>query len=200
MLRRALLAPFALAVTGCYWRGAPRATPTKVVSSRAAIIVGRVELAPALRPEDQKLDRHSWARGDVFLLYSSKKRSDASPDFLDLASAIHAPHGRTFAALVPRKHLFVSQARVLLEYRNRPRAAKWLMLKGGEIEILPSDEAAYIGTLRFHWAWASQVPTPSSSPAEVIDDYEAEKRAFEAQFAVPLRKSLFRPSVPRDPP
>lgn len=172
-------------------------------SADPLIVVGRIELVPALTPDERRLRSH-----DPRL--ANKVRAVFSDRPLDLAAlpiGVLPAHavlelGEDFMLRVPRgPHLYYLGGIVLAGmqpapgYSGRPLMFddRELRLPGGfVVRVLPSDKAIYVGTLRY-----VRDGFGALRPLQVIDDYDGARRELARTLGAetPLRDVV--PLIPR---
>jgi hypothetical protein len=153
------------------------------------LVVGRVELVPPLRKEEQKmkaLNAGSYAN-KMFILADERDRElQDEPKLGDFAGRIEAPLGENFFVRSPAKPFFILGGLVFLTDTN-----KAYFPGGAKVNIAPGDKAVYIGTIRYHRDEFFNITKVS-----VVDDYARASAQFKAKFGArySLRKALLAPA------
>lgn len=176
------------------------ATALDQVGADSVLLVGRIELVPALSGEEQQIDigldpmgvkEHFVGRAIMFL-------SDR-PIYQDrTADAINPPLEQTWFIAVPRTQRYMVRGSVMMSYAQRAVSRRQvavdqteLLFPGAvEFDMKPADRAIYIGTLRLHRDEFNSV-----TRAEIIDDYARALKAYRSRFGAdaPLRRALAKP-------
>lgn len=172
------------------------------ITDDSVMLVGRIELLPALRPEELDLKMTSLGDWDPMggkkliqnraILYLAD-RPDAPQE--PTRSVSNPPLEQLFFMRIPRSDRFLAHAMVFLKHRVRvtgPRTAAvdtnelWLPLRL-EFDIRPGDRAIYVGTWRAHRDEFNEV-----SSVQVLDHYAAALAEMRKRFGndAMLRKAL----------
>jgi hypothetical protein len=203
--RRFALALPALALSGL---GAGCATMHPEVRSLgdldddSVMLVGRIELQPALRPEEQDLRMSSLGDWDPM----GAKKQIENRAILYLAERADAPRAPTrsvanppleqvFFVRVPRRDRYLAHAMVFLKHRVRVTSAKtadvdtaelWLPLRL-EFDIRPGDRAIYVGTWRAQRDEFNEVTS-----MQILDQYGPALAEMRKRFSgeIALRRAL----------
>jgi hypothetical protein len=163
------------------------------IGADGVLVVGRIELVPALRPEEQRIEppndvfnmkRHYLGRALLFM-------SDQPTYRERTGNALNPAIGETFFLKVPRAQRFLVRGSVTMEMRMRNgnlEQTELLFPAPLRLDIRPGDQALYIGTLRLHRDEFHEV-----TKAEVRDDYASALVDFRKKFgaAAAPRKALF---------
>jgi len=184
-----LIALAALALAAC--APAPRA-PLNALSELGGgevVVVGKVELVPALRKGEQKI------RGNVvgnfenrmYLVMDEKLRP--LPEDLrvaDYAGRIEALMGSTFFVRSKAEPAYILGGVVFLDMGGSSQHKAYFP-GGFQVAAKPGDRAVYIGTLRYHRDEFFEIQRVT-----VVDEYREASREFEAKFGKgqTLRKAL----------
>jgi hypothetical protein len=193
MMRR-LLILFVLSVICISADAKPRKAINSFKKLRAneTVVVGRVELVPALHEHDQRL-RGPMSRkyaNKMFLMIDAEHwELTEEPGFGDFKGRIDAPFGEEFIVRSSTEPFYVIAGMMFLSlgYGTPDQA----YFPGGlKANIRPDDKAVYIGTIRYHRNEFFEV-----TDAEIVDEYDRVKREFEKQVGdeYPLRKALLSP-------
>jgi len=141
----------------------PQAQQLSDIDADSVMLVGRIELVPALRPEEQDLKMTSFGDWDPLggkqvmvnraILYLTD-RPDAPRE--PTRSVSNPPLEQLFFMQIPRRQRYVAHAVVFLKHRLRVTSSRtadvdttelWLPLRQ-EFDIRPGDRALYVGTWR----------------------------------------------------
>jgi hypothetical protein len=180
----------------------PEAKQLGEIGDDTVMLVGRIELYPALRPEEQDLKMTSFGDWDPM----GGKKQIQNRAILYLADRADAPQAPTrsvsnppleqlFFMRIPRRDRFLAHAMVFLKHRVRVTSAKtadvdtnelWLPLRL-EFDIRPGDRALYVGTWRARRDEFNEV-----SSVQVIDQYATALAEMRKRFGndSALRKAL----------
>jgi hypothetical protein len=156
------------------------------------IVVGRVELVPALGKGEQKLEGigSGAARNKLILMADEQYRVlGDEPSAADFGGRIEATLGETFFVRSSNKPFSILGGMLYLQFSAREM--KKLYFPGGlKVSVKPGDEAKCIGMLQYHRDEFFEV-----TKMVVVDDYERAngefKKAFGSKYA--LRKALLVP-------
>ena len=189
MTARALAALLGLALASC--APAPRAplTSLSALGSEEVVVVGKVELVPALRKGEQKIRGMVVGNFEntVYLMMDEKLRPlPQDPRIADYAGRIEARFGSTFFVRSKAAPAYILGGVLFLEIGGQSQER--IYFPGGfQVAAKPGDRAIYIGTLRYQRDefWEVQRVT-------VVDEYGKASAEYEAKFgkAQPLRKAL----------
>jgi hypothetical protein len=179
---RSLLPAFAaLLLAGCV-TVSEGVSELSEVGSDAVLVVGRIELVPALRPDEQNIappndlfnsKRYFLGRAVLFM-------SDEPIYRERTGHALNPAIGETFFLKVTRSQRFLVRGSVTMEMRmnsGRLEQTELLMPAPLLIDVRPGDQAVYIGTLRLHRDEFHEV-----TRAEVRDDYASAIVDFRRRF------------------
>lgn len=172
------------------------------IGADSVMLVGRIELLPAVRPEELDLKMSSVGDWDPFggkkliqqraILYLTD-RPDAPRE--PTRSVINPPLEQLFFMRIPKRDRFVAHAMVFLKHRVRvtgPKSADvdtnelWLPLRQ-ELDIRPGDRALYVGTWRAQRDEFNEVTS-----VQVLDHHAAAQAEMHKRFGsdIVLRKAL----------
>ncbi len=116
--------------------------------------------------------------GNVAYVLTSerKRRLESEPTLSDYKGRIDAPLGEFFFVETPSRPFYIIGAQVLLASGGvRPDD---VYLPGGlKVSVRSSDQAIYIGTLRYHRNEFFDI-----TDVELIDEYDAARRALSRRF------------------
>ena len=187
--RACLLALAALALAAC--APAPRAPLTSIdaLSRDEVVLVGKVELVPALRKGEQKIRGMVVGKieNTIHLMMDDKLRPmPEDPRIADFAGRIEAPVGETFFVRGKAAPAYLLGGLLFLDIGGSSQQ-KAIFPGGFQVAVKPGDRAVYIGTLRYQRDefWEIQRVT-------IVDEYAKANAEYEAKFgkAQPLRKAL----------
>lgn len=162
------------------------------------VLVGRVELHPALKPGEQKLgDSYKEFADEALLIVDEELRP--VPEFRrgDLGERIDAPFGRLFFVELPAEPTYILKGWVVMDAQvevvgpNEPPPDPAAPLAGAfKLDLKPGDRAVYIGTIQYY-----RDEFFSTQKVVVKDDYAAANQEFQRKFGkdVVLRKALAVP-------
>jgi hypothetical protein len=166
----------------------------------SVLLVGRIELVPALTAEEQQIDMgldpmgmkdHHLGRAILFL-------SDR-PIYQDhTANVINPALEQTWFIAVPRAQRYMVRGSITMSFAHRAVNRRQVAVDQEELLIPAPVEfdmkagyrAIYIGTLRLHRDEFHEV-----TKAEILDHYPEALAEFRARFGAdaPLRKALAKP-------
>ena len=178
-----------LAIAAC--APAPRAPLTSVDSlgRDEVVLVGKVELVPALRKGEQKIKGMVVGKieNTMHLMMDDKLRPMPSdPRIADFAGRIEAPIGETFFVRGKAAPSYLLGGLLFLDIGGSSQQ-KAIFPGGFQVAVKPGDRAVYIGTVRYQRDefWEIQRVT-------VVDEYAKASAEYEARFGKgqPLRKAL----------
>ena len=169
------------------------------VGADAVLVVGKIEIVPPIRPEEQKyragvdlFDTKRHFIGRAILFMSDK------PEFQERTDvALNPPLEETFFVRLPADRRYMVKGSVTMELVARAVSARQSVMDRAElmfpapalIDIRPGDRAVYIGTLRLHRDEFHEV-----TKVELLDHYAAASTEFHRKFpgSLPPRKALLR--------
>jgi hypothetical protein len=184
-----LVALGALLLAAC--APAPRAPLTSLdaLSREEVVIVGKVELVPPLRKDEQKI--RGMVVGNIkdvmHVMMDDKLRPmPDDPRIADFAGRIEAKLGETFFVRGKAAPSYLLGGLLFLDIGGSSQE-RAIFPGGFQIAARPGDRAIYIGTLRYQRDefWEIQRIT-------VVDEYTKANAEYEAKFGKgqPLRKAL----------
>ena len=164
-------------------------TSLNALGSDEVVVVGKVELVPALRKGEQKI--RGMVVGNVentmLLMMDEKLRPlPEDPRIADYAGRIEAPIGSTFFVRSKAAPSYVLGGVLFLDIGGSS-LQKAYFPGGFQVAARPGDRAVYVGTLRYHRDEFFEV-----TRITVVDDYREASAEFEAKFGKgqTLRKAL----------
>lgn len=169
----------------------PRAPLTSLDSlgREEVVLVGKVELVPALRKGEQKI--RGMVVGDfenrMYLMMDEKLRPlPEDPRIADYAGRIEALIGSTFFVRSKAVPSYVLGGVLFLDIGGSSQQKAYFP-GGFQVAAKPGDRAVYIGTLRYHRDEFFEI-----TRITIADDYREASAQFEARFGKgqALRKAL----------
>lgn len=155
------------------------------VGAGETVVVGRVELVPPLRKDEQKmkaLNSGSY-ENKMFLIAAERYRKlEDEPKLADFEGRIEASLGKNFFVRSSNKPFYILGGLVFLTDTN-----KAYFPGGAKVTIQPADKAVYVGTIQYHRDEFFNV-----NKVVIVDDYERANTEFKKKFGTrhTLRKSL----------
>jgi hypothetical protein len=188
---RLAAALLALALGACAGPARERVEGWSEVGAGETVVVGRIELVPQLRKNEQKIEVMNSGSFEniVFLMADEKNRTlKGEPTTADFGGRIEATLEKTFFVRSSDKPFYILGGMIWLEFgRGENRA----YFPGGlKVSLQPGDKAVYIGTVRYQrdefWNFTK---------VAIVDDYERANAEFRKQFGArtALRKALLTP-------
>jgi len=166
-----------LALAAC--APAPRAplTSLSALGSDEVVVVGKVELVPALRKGEQKIRGMVVGNFEntVYLMMDEKLRPlPQDPRIADYAGRIEARFGSTFFVRSKAAPSYILGGILFLEIGGQSQE-KIYFPGGFQVAAKPGDRAVYVGTLRYQrdeffefsasrWWTSTRKRAPSSRP------------------------------------
>jgi hypothetical protein len=170
------------------------------VGPEQVLLVGRVELHPALKPGEQKLgDSYKEYADEALLVVDDELRPVEEFERGDLKQRIDAPFDRTFLVQAPAKPFFILKGWVVMDAEvrvmgpnERPPEPAAPLEGAFKVDVHPGDRAVYIGTIQYF-----RDEFFSTVKVVVKDDYAAANAEFQRKFGkgVTLRKALAVPAA-----
>jgi len=189
MARAFVVALLALALAAC--APAPRAPLTSLgaLGSDEVVLVGKVELVPALRKGEQKIRGMVVGNFEntVYLMMDEKLRPmPQDPRIADYAGRIEARFGSTFFVRSKAAPSYVLGGVLFLEIGGSSQE-KIYFPGGFQVAAKPGDRAIYLGTLRYQRDEFFEFQRIT-----VVDEYKEANAEFRAKFGggQALRKAL----------
>jgi hypothetical protein len=178
-----------LALAACAPAARAPLTSIDALGRDEVVLVGKVELVPALRKHEQKI------RGNVignfenrmYLVMDEKLRP--LPEDLrvaDYAGRIEALMGSTFFVRSKAEPAYVLGGVVFLDMGGNSQQKAYFP-GGFQVAVKPGDRALYVGTLRYHRDEFFEIQRIT-----VVDEYREASAEFAAKFGKgqTLRKAL----------
>ena len=187
--RRAVIAALALLVAAC--APAPRAplASLSALGSDEVVLVGKVELVPALRKGEQKVRGMVVGKieNTMHVFMDDKLRPmPEDPRIADFAGRIEAPIGETFFVRGKAAPAYLLGGLLFLEIGGSSQQKAYFP-GGFQVAVKPGDRAVYIGTLRYHRDEFFEIQRVT-----VVDEYSKANAEYETKFGKgqTLRKAL----------
>ena len=200
----ALFAAAFLFLTGCGPTPQRPVTSISEIGPDTVIVVGRLDLDPPLRPNEQQIRVGTidpFGVGDTmrdhgFLWLSRSPETEAEKGEILLNPRL----GDLFFLPVPKSAPYMIGGYIPVQFAARMTGPRSLAVDEARIEIpgglrydiRPGDKAIYVGTLRLHRDEFNEV-----IKASVVDEYEAAAVEFKKRFGpgAELRKAITRPNT-----
>jgi hypothetical protein len=191
--RTAAVALLAAALAAC--APAPRAPVTSLdsIGRDEVVLVGRVEIVPPLRKDEQKIGRNVIGgniRDHLFLMAGDQPRPlRDDPRIAEYAGRIEAPLSATFFVRSEAKPFYINGGLLILEMGGS--SVQRVYFPGGlRVDIKPGDRAVYVGTLRYTRDEFFEIKR-----TQVVDEHREASKQFAAKFGsgTALRKALLTP-------
>ena len=184
-----VVALLALVLAAC--APAPRAPLTSLgaLGSDEVVVVGKVELVPALRKGEQKIRGMVVGNFEntVYLMMDEKLRPlPQDPRIADYAGRIEAKFGSTFFVRSKAAPSYILGGVLFLEIGGSSQE-KIYFPGGFQLAVKPGDRAVYVGTLRYQRDEFFEFQRIT-----VVDEYKEANAEFQAKFGggQTLRKAL----------
>lgn len=171
------------------------------VPAGEAVLVGRIELDPPLKPGEQKLsERYAEYERLALVIVGDEPREMDSLSLGDLKRRINAPFGQHFFVNHPAQPFYILKSWVVMYAKVEVRSGNssapgdaTAPLHGlFRVDARPGDKAVYIGTIRYQ-----RDEFFGTTKVMVRDDYASANAEFQRRFgkSTSLRKSLAVPVV-----
>jgi hypothetical protein len=197
-VRRGLAVVLAALLAGCVSVSENVATLSEV-GSDAVLLVGRIEIVPPIKPEEQRykagvdlFDTKRHFIGRAILFMSDQPELQERTDV-----ALNPPLEEQFYLRLPADRRFMVKGSVTMEFVTRAVSARQSVVDRAEllfpaplaVDIRPGDRALYIGTLRLHRDEFHEV-----TKVELLDQYATAAVEYHRKFpgTLPPRKALLR--------
>lgn len=174
---------------GCAGPARAPISSVESLSNDETVVVGRIELVPALRKDEQKistLNRGSFVN-KIFVLTDERYRQlTKEPTVKDYNGRIEATIGEHFFVRSKSQPFYIVGAMMYLNLGNS--GADQAYFPGGvKASLKPGDKAVYVGTLQYHRNEFWEI-----TKVTVVDEYERANAEFKKKFGTKqaLRKAL----------
>jgi hypothetical protein len=153
------------------------------------VVVGRIELVPPLRKNEQKLKGLGTGNFENKIILIADERNRAltdEPGMADYAGRIEAILGKNFFVRSDSKPFYILGGMLYLDLGGREMNRAYF--PGGlKVSIKPGDKAVYVGTVQYHRNEFFEI-----TKAAIVDDYDRANAEFKKKFGAkyPLRKAL----------
>lgn len=153
------------------------------------IVVGRIELVPALKKGEQKIQglNSGSFENKAFVITDDQNRVlTKEPEVADYAGRIEATLGKDFFVRSSNKPFYILGGMMYLELGGREMNRAYF--PGGlKVSIKPGDKAVYIGTVQYHRNEFFEV-----TKVTIVDDYDRANAEFKKKFGskISLHKVL----------
>lgn len=153
------------------------------------VVVGRIELVPPLRKNEQKLKGLGTGNFENKIILIADEQNRAltdEPGMADYAGRIEAILGKNFFVRSDSKPFYILGGMMYLDLGGREMNRAYF--PGGlKVSLKPGDKAVYVGTVRYHRNEFFEI-----TKAAIVDDYAAASAEFKKKFGAkyPLRKAL----------
>jgi hypothetical protein len=190
LVRGLFAAAAVLALGACVGAARDEVDGPSQLGDGETVVVGRVELVPPLRKEEQRLKGIGSSgryENKIYLLADRQYRVlTKEPGRADFAGRIEATFGKSFFVRSGAGPFFILGGVLYLDIGGS-ELNKAYFPGGLKVSIQPGDKAVYVGTLQYHRNEFFQV-----TKVVVVDDYEQASTEFRKKFGtkVPLRKAL----------
>lgn len=163
------------------------------LGSDETIVVGRVELVPALQKDEQKIKGLNSASFEkkLFLFADEKYRVfKQEPQLDDYAGRIEATIGNNFFVRSNSKTFHILGGMMYLEVGGKEMNRAYFP-GGYKATIRPGDKAIYIGTIQYHRNEFFDI-----SKVSIVDDYDRANIEFKNKYGgkYTLSKALLTPA------
>jgi hypothetical protein len=181
------------ALSGCVGAAREPLDSLSELNSSETIVVGRIELVPALAQGEQKVQglNSGTFENKIFILADEQSRDlKKEPVIADYTGRIEATIGKNFFVRSNNKSFFIRGGMMYLEVGGREMNRAYF--PGGlKASIKPRDKAIYIGTVQYHRNEFFDI-----SKVVVVDDYDRANTEFKEKFGTKysLRKALLTPA------
>ena len=159
------------------------------LQSGETIVVGRVELVPALKKGEQKIQglNSSSFENKIFVITDDHNRVLMNdPEVADYAGRIEAIIGKDFFVRSNSKPFYILGGMMYLELGGSEMNRAYFP-GGMKVSIQPGDKAVYVGTVQYHRNEFFEV-----TKVTIVDDYDHANTEFKKKFGskILLHKAL----------
>src|SRR5690348_12171308 len=202
----AFLAVAFTVLAGCGPQPEQPVTRLSDIGADSVVVVGRLELQPPLRPNEQQIkmgtidpfDAADRFRDRGFLWFGRVADTPAEKgDFV-----MNPRLGELYFLRVPKNTPYLLGGYIMAQYLTRMTSPRSMTVDDARIEIpggvrydiRPGDRAIYVGTLVLHRDEFNEV-----TKAVIVDDYAPAAAAFKQRFGpgTELRKAIPKTQTPR---
>ena len=160
------------------------------LTSSDVILVGRLELDPPLKPEEQNINvvgPYDKTNHFFFFLNDTVQPVADTPIETHYDAMLYEPFNETFYVVQKPRPAFFTAGFTYLSWGTRDGTERAWFPGGWKVEIKPGDRAVYMGTIRY-----TRNEFFDIKKVQLIDEYAKEKREFEKRFgtSVKLMKRL----------
>jgi hypothetical protein len=165
------------------------------VRADEVVVVGRVELVPALKQGEQNITANGPYTDENQLFFFINRKPvavDDSPERTPYDDVLPAKFGETFYVKSRRLPMHFTVSFIYMAWTAQQIERVWPP-GGFSVEPQPNDRAVYIGTIRYHRNEYFDL-----EKMELVDEYGRERQAFERRFGrgTELVKRLARAARP----
>lgn len=159
------------------------------LNSSETIVVGSIELVPALAKDEQKIQGLGTANFEnkiIMIMDENYRVLKSEPVIADYAGRIEALLGKNFFVRSDSKPFYLLGGMLYLSVGGRE--INRVYFPGGlKVSIKPGDKAIYIGALQYHRDEFFNI-----SKMQIVDHYESANTEFKKKFGSKynLRKAL----------
>ena len=177
------------AMSGCVGPGREPLNNAAALNSNETIIVGRIELLPALAKGEQKIKSlNSGLFENKVIIIADEKYREINRELAigDYEGRIEATLGENFFVRSSNRPFFILLGMMYLELGGK--TTNQIYFPGGfKVSVKADDKAVYIGTIQY-----TRDEFFSFTKITVVDDYERANAEFKKKFGpkLQLRKSL----------
>lgn len=188
LIRRLLGGLTLLALGGCVGAAREAISSFSSLSGDETVVVGKVELVPALRKNEQQIRvmNSGMFEKKLFLILDSQNRKlTQEPTRADYAGRIESTLGETFFVRSSAQPFYVVGGMMYLELG--PSTNQAYFPGGLKASLKSGDKAVYVGTIQYHRNEFFEI-----TKVTVVDDYERANAEFKKRFGNKhqLRKAL----------
>jgi hypothetical protein len=182
---------FAGALAACAGPARERVDSFSEVGAGETVVVGRIELVPPLKKDEQKIEALNSGSFEnlLYIMADAKYRVlKSEPTTADYDGRIEAQLEQTFFVRSSDKPFYILGGLLWLEIGKGSNKAYF---PGGlKVSLQPGDKAVYIGTVRYYrdefWNFSKVL---------IVDDYPRANAEYRKKFGAKttLRKALVTP-------
>jgi hypothetical protein len=170
----------------------------RYVTPGSVVIVGRIELHPALQPDEQVMvtDRDEELKNTFFLYVGDRIMDLNAAGPISVAGSFSIMLDKDFFIKLKRERtLYVSGGSFSTMPYAPSRAESHIFSSPFQIELRPNDEAVYIGTIQYFRDGSNKL-----TGMAIRDDYQSADSQYKARFGTSstLRRALVMPVTSRN--